>query len=136
MGVEKIKAAFKNGKKAFIPYVMGGDGGLEKLKERIRFLDEAGASIVEIGIPFSDPVADGPVMALPQQLVEYSGSGRITGGPIIDQRQFPVDQIQPPPEYELADQRRCEPEAESGRRQQRLALDRVVRGQEQIIGEG
>ena len=32
---------------------MGGDGGLEKLKERIRFLDEAGASIVEIGIPFS-----------------------------------------------------------------------------------
>ena len=31
---------------------MGGDGGLEKLKERIRFLDEAGASIVEIGIRF------------------------------------------------------------------------------------
>ena len=60
MGVEKMKAAFENGKKAFIPYVMGGDGGLEKLKERIRFLDEAGASIVEIGIPFSDPVADGP----------------------------------------------------------------------------
>ena len=52
-----MKAAFENGKKAFIPYVMGGDGG-EKLKERIRFLDEAGASIVEIGIPFSDPVAD------------------------------------------------------------------------------
>lgn len=37
MGVEKIKAAFENGKKAFIPYVMGGDGGFEKLKERIRF---------------------------------------------------------------------------------------------------
>ncbi len=62
MGVEKMKAAFENGKKAFIPYVMGGDGGLEKLKERIRFLDEAGASIVEIGIPFSDPVADGPTI--------------------------------------------------------------------------
>ncbi|HDR8192550.1 tryptophan synthase subunit alpha [Bacillus thuringiensis] len=62
MGVEKIKAAFENGKKVFIPYVMGGDGGFEKLKERIRFLDEAGASIVEIGIPFSDPVADGPTI--------------------------------------------------------------------------
>ena len=62
MGVERITAAFQNGKKAFIPYVMGGDGGLEKLKEQIRFLDEAGASIVEIGIPFSDPVADGKVI--------------------------------------------------------------------------
>ncbi|MFJ8530208.1 tryptophan synthase subunit alpha [Bacillus sp. NPDC094106] len=62
MGVERITVAFQNGKKAFIPYVMGGDGGLEKLKEQIRFLDEAGASIVEIGIPFSDPVADGPTI--------------------------------------------------------------------------
>lgn len=62
MGVERITAAFQNGKKAFIPYVMGGDGGLDKLKEQIRFLDEAGASIVEIGIPFSDPVADGPTI--------------------------------------------------------------------------
>lgn len=62
MGVERITAAFQDGKKAFIPYVMGGDGGLEKLKEHIRFLDEAGASIVEIGIPFSDPVADGPTI--------------------------------------------------------------------------
>jgi tryptophan synthase alpha chain len=59
MGVERITAAFQNGKKAFIPYVMGGDGDLQ---EQIRFLDEAGASIVEIGIPFSDPVADGPTI--------------------------------------------------------------------------
>ncbi|MEH6977736.1 tryptophan synthase subunit alpha, partial [Bacillus pseudomycoides] len=62
MGVERITAAFQNGKKAFIPYIMAGDGGLQKLKEQIRFLDEAGASIVEIGIPFSDPVADGPTI--------------------------------------------------------------------------
>ncbi|MEH6890899.1 tryptophan synthase subunit alpha [Bacillus sp. JJ864] len=59
MGVERISEAFQNGKKAFIPYVMGGDGDLQ---EQIRFLDEAGASIVEIGIPFSDPVADGPTI--------------------------------------------------------------------------
>ncbi|MDM5153882.1 tryptophan synthase subunit alpha [Bacillus sp. DX1.1] len=62
MGVERITAAFQNGKKAFIPYVMGGDGGLQRLQQQIRFLDEAGASIVEIGIPFSDPVADGPTI--------------------------------------------------------------------------
>lgn len=59
MGVERISEAFRNGQKAFIPYVMGGDGDLQ---EQIRFLDEAGASIVEIGIPFSDPVADGPTI--------------------------------------------------------------------------
>ncbi|MEI4801415.1 tryptophan synthase subunit alpha [Bacillus sp. NPDC077411] len=59
MGVERINKAFQNGKKAFIPYVMGGDGDLQ---EQIRFLDEAGASIIEIGIPFSDPVADGPTI--------------------------------------------------------------------------
>ncbi|MEH7464214.1 tryptophan synthase subunit alpha [Bacillus thuringiensis] len=59
MGVERISEAFRNGKKVFIPYVMGGDGNLQ---EQIRFLDEAGASIVEIGIPFSDPVADGPTI--------------------------------------------------------------------------
>lgn len=37
MGVERIKAAFENGKKAFIPYVMGGDGGLEILKKEFVF---------------------------------------------------------------------------------------------------
>ncbi|MCM3734847.1 tryptophan synthase subunit alpha [Bacillus cytotoxicus] len=59
MGVERINEAFQNGRKAFIPYVMGGDGDLQ---EQIRFLEEAGASIIEIGIPFSDPVADGPTI--------------------------------------------------------------------------
>ena len=36
-GSRKMKAAFENGKKAFIPYVMGGDGGLEKLKKEFVF---------------------------------------------------------------------------------------------------
>lgn len=62
MGVERIEAAFQEGKKAFIPYVMAGDGGLQRLQEHIRFFDKVGASIVEIGIPFSDPVADGPTI--------------------------------------------------------------------------
>lgn len=59
MGVEKIKVVFENGKKVFILYVMGGDGGFEKLKERICFFDEVGVSIVEIGILFLDLVVDG-----------------------------------------------------------------------------
>jgi tryptophan synthase alpha chain len=50
------------GKKAFVPYIMAGDGGLERLKEKVLFLQKCGADAVEIGIPFSDPVADGPTI--------------------------------------------------------------------------
>lgn len=48
--------------KLFIPYIMAGDGGLENLNERIEFLQSCGASAIELGIPFSDPVADGPTI--------------------------------------------------------------------------
>ncbi|WP_430788895.1 tryptophan synthase subunit alpha [Virgibacillus flavescens] len=48
--------------KLFIPYIMAGDGGLENLDERIEFLQSCGADAVELGIPFSDPVADGPTI--------------------------------------------------------------------------
>lgn len=48
--------------KLFIPYIMAGDGGLENLDERIEFLQSCGASAIELGIPFSDPVADGPTI--------------------------------------------------------------------------
>lgn len=56
---ERLK---KKEEKAFVPYIMAGDGGLEKLMERIVFLESCGATAVEIGIPFSDPVADGPTI--------------------------------------------------------------------------
>lgn len=66
MGAERIEQVFaelrERGDKAFVPYIMAGDGGMDKLKENICFLDQAGASILEIGIPFSDPVADGPTI--------------------------------------------------------------------------
>lgn len=50
------------GDKAFVPYIMAGDGGLETIKKNILFLQEAGVTAIELGIPFSDPVADGPVI--------------------------------------------------------------------------
>jgi len=66
MGKAKIDTAFSKflnqGDKAFVPYIMAGDGGLENLKEQILFLEKNGATVVELGIPFSDPVADGPVI--------------------------------------------------------------------------
>lgn len=52
------------GDKAFVAYIMAGDGGLETLKSKILFLQEAGVTAIELGIPFSDPVADGPTIQL------------------------------------------------------------------------
>lgn len=54
-----LKRTKEKNEKAFVPYIMAGDGGLDVLKERILFLESCGATAVEIGIPFSDPVADG-----------------------------------------------------------------------------
>ncbi len=52
------------GKKALIPYVTGGDPKPEWTVEIMHTLVEAGADIVELGVPFSDPMADGPVIQL------------------------------------------------------------------------
>ncbi|WP_432353481.1 tryptophan synthase subunit alpha [Sporosarcina sp. A2] len=57
-----IRKRNAEGESAFVPYMMAGDGGLNALHERISFLQEAGADAIEIGIPFSDPVADGEVI--------------------------------------------------------------------------
>lgn len=61
--IEKVfKKLKKENKKAFIPYIMAGDGGLEKTLEHIMLLEECGADIVELGVPFTDPLADGPTI--------------------------------------------------------------------------
>lgn len=59
---DAIHAVNERGEKAFIPYIMAGDGGIETLRETILFLQQAGVTAIELGIPFSDPVADGPVI--------------------------------------------------------------------------
>ena len=57
----KIREAFSAGK-AFIPFITGGDPDLETTEKLLYALCEAGADIIEIGIPFSDPTAEGPVI--------------------------------------------------------------------------
>src|SRR5699024_1544888 len=49
-------------KNLFIPYIMAGDGGLDQLAQQIEFLESCGVAAIELGIPFSDPVADGPTV--------------------------------------------------------------------------
>ncbi|MGV3466189.1 MAG: tryptophan synthase subunit alpha [Heyndrickxia sp.] len=66
MGKTRLAEAFakvkEKGDKAFVPYIMAGDGGLETLGEKIKLLEKLGATAIELGIPFSDPVADGPTI--------------------------------------------------------------------------
>jgi tryptophan synthase alpha chain len=59
--MSNIAKAFQNGK-AFIGFVSGGDPSIEKTKEFVLEMIRAGADLVEIGIPFSDPIAEGPVI--------------------------------------------------------------------------
>jgi tryptophan synthase alpha chain len=59
--MNRIAGAFKNGK-AFIGFVTGGDPSIEKSEEFILKMIDAGADLVEIGVPFSDPIAEGPVI--------------------------------------------------------------------------
>ena len=59
--MSKIASAFKNGK-AFIPFITCGDPDLETTSAAIRAMAEAGADLIELGIPFSDPTAEGPVI--------------------------------------------------------------------------
>lgn len=59
--MSRINEAFKD-KKAFIGFLTAGDPCLEKTIEYILEIEKAGASLIEIGIPFSDPIAEGPVI--------------------------------------------------------------------------
>ena len=59
--MSKIKQAFQNGK-AFIPFITCGDPDLATTEQVIRAAAANGADLIELGIPFSDPTAEGPVI--------------------------------------------------------------------------
>jgi tryptophan synthase alpha chain len=59
--MSKIKNAFDHGK-AFVAFLSAGDPSVEKTIEYVLEMEKAGADLIEIGIPFSDPIADGPVI--------------------------------------------------------------------------
>jgi tryptophan synthase alpha chain len=62
----RIEEAFANlkrqGKKGFIPFITAGDPDLATTEELLVTLSQSGATLIELGVPFSDPMADGPVI--------------------------------------------------------------------------
>ncbi|NMA64766.1 MAG: tryptophan synthase subunit alpha [Clostridiaceae bacterium] len=59
--MNKLKQAFAN-KRAFIPYITCGDPSLEITEQLVLQMTKAGADLIELGIPFSDPVAEGRII--------------------------------------------------------------------------
>lgn len=59
---DKFRQLKAQGKKAFIPFVTAGDPSLKLTAEVLKVLSECGAAIGEIGVPYSDPIADGPTI--------------------------------------------------------------------------
>ena len=72
----KIADAFKNGK-AFIPFFTCGDPDLETTAALVRAAQTAGADLIELGIPFSDPTAEGPV-------IQAASTRALAGGTTTD----------------------------------------------------
>lgn len=77
----RFREILKKGKKAFIPYVMTGHPTLQRTRELIKLLEDSGADIIELGVPFSDPLADGPTIQKAAQTALQQG---ITLHKVID----------------------------------------------------
>ena len=75
-----IASAFAGGK-AFIPFITCGDPSLDVTEELVCAMEEAGADLIELGIPFSDPTAEGPVI---QEANVRALSGGVTTDRIFD----------------------------------------------------
>lgn len=72
----KLKA---EGKTALIPFLTVGDPDLETTLDIIAELEAAGADVLELGVPYSDPLADGPVI---QRASSRALRGRFTSAPV------------------------------------------------------
>jgi tryptophan synthase alpha chain len=75
-----FKKLQKHNKKAFIPYIMAGDPTLEKTLETVLLFEKCGADIVELGVPFTDPLADGPTI---QRASERALEAGVTLGKVV-----------------------------------------------------
>ena len=85
--MSRIQEAF-NGHKAFIPFLTCGDPDLGTTEQLVLAMDAAGADIIELGIPFSDPTAEGPV-------IMAASERALKGGTTLDKIFDMINRIQP-----------------------------------------
>lgn len=71
----KFEALKSSGRKALVPFVTAGDPSLEATVPVMRALVEAGADVIELGVPFSDPMADGPTIQRSSERALARGAG-------------------------------------------------------------
>src|SRR5262245_10996654 len=72
--IEKKFAQLKSeGRKAFIPYITAGDPSLDVTLTLVPGLEKHGADVIELGVPFSDPIADGPVIQRATERALHNG---------------------------------------------------------------
>ena len=71
---EKFYELKNNKKIALMPFIMAGDPNIEKTSEILLKLQENGADLIELGIPYSDPLADGPIIQLSASRALKSGT--------------------------------------------------------------
>jgi tryptophan synthase alpha chain len=70
---QKFAQLKSDGRKAFIPYITAGDPSLDVTLELILALEKSSADVIELGVPFSDPIADGPVIQRATERALHSG---------------------------------------------------------------
>ena len=63
-----------NNQKALVTFITAGDPDLATTEEMIHLLEDAGADIIELGVPFSDPMADGPTIQLSSERALAAGT--------------------------------------------------------------
>ncbi|SFQ40065.1 tryptophan synthase, alpha chain [Roseivivax halotolerans] len=90
----KFSALKDDGKKAFVAYIMAGDPSVETSLELMKGLPGAGVDVIELGLPFTDPMADGPT-------IQEAGQRALAGGMTLDKtldmvREFRKDDAETP----------------------------------------
>ncbi|HSM83345.1 MAG TPA: tryptophan synthase subunit alpha [Nodosilinea sp.] len=86
---DRFRALRANGDCALIPFVTAGDPDLETTAAALRVLDQNGADFIELGVPYSDPLADGPV-------IQAAATRALAQGVTLDAVLAMVKELQPP----------------------------------------